>query len=62
MTDLDLRQRGLVDVEGLINQLHFLTGLCVVPGLEVRLDVLVDVVRPVQYFELMCAVRTAAGT
>ena len=61
VTYLDLCQCGLVDVEGLIHQFYLLARLGVIPLLEVRLDVLVDVVRPVKHFELMCAVRTATG-
>ena len=62
VTHLDLGQCGLVDVEGLIHQLHFLARLLIVPGLEIGFDVLIDVVRPVQYFELVRTVRTAAST
>ena len=62
VTHFDLGQRGLVDVEGLIHQLYFFAGLCVIPFLEILLDVLVNVVRPVEHFQLVCAVRTVAGT
>ena len=60
VTDLDLRECGLVDVEGLIDDFYFLARLLEIPLLEALLDVLVDVVRPVEHFELMRAVRTAA--
>ena len=62
VTYLDLRQRGLVDVEGLIDELYFLTRLLEVPLLEVLFNIFVDVVSPVEHFQLVCAVNTAAGT
>ena len=58
VSHLDLGECSLVDVEGLVNEFHFLTGLFVVPFLKILFDVFVDVVRPVEHFELVCAVHT----
>ena len=62
MTYFDLGEGCLVDVKRLIDELHFLACLVKIPLLEIRLDVFVNVVGPVEHFELMCAVRTAAGS
>ena len=56
VSHFDLRQSGLVDVESLVNEFHFLARLVEIPLLEISLDVLVNVIRPVQHFELMCTV------
>ena len=61
VSHFNLGERGLVDVEGLVHQLYFFAGLLIVPLFEVRLDTFVNIVRPVEHFQLMCAVRTATG-
>ena len=45
--------------EGMV--VGFFAGLLIVPLFEVRLDTFVNIVRPVEHFQLMCAVRTATG-
>ena len=61
VSHFNLGKRCLVDVEGLVHQFYFFAGLLIVPLFETRLDTFVNIVRPVEHFQLMCAVRTATG-
>ena len=60
VSHFDLGQRGLVDIEGLIDELHLLAGLVKIPLFKTGLDTFVDVVSPVEHFQLMRTVRAAA--
>ena len=51
MTFLYLGEHGLVDVESLVNNLHGLPCLLLVPGLELRDNGLVNIVGPVVNFQ-----------
>ncbi len=61
MALLDLGEHRLVDVEGLVDDLHFFAGLLFVPLLELGNDFLVDVVGPVINLEDLGTVLGAAG-
>ena len=61
VTLLDLGEHRFVDIEGLIDDLHLLTGLLGVPFLEFGNGGLVDVVRPVVDLEDLGTVLGAAG-
>ena len=47
MTELNLREHCLVDVEGLINDLNLFSGLLLIPLLELIDEFFIDVVGPV---------------
>ena len=57
---LDLREHGLVDVEGLVDDLDGLAGLLLIPRLEILDHRLVDVVGPVVDLEHLLAGTAAA--
>ena len=59
MAFLYLGEHGLVDVEGLIDDLDRLTGLLFVPLLEFTNEILIDVVSPVVDFQDVIPVRRA---
>ena len=61
MTKLDLGKHGLVDVEGLVDDLHLFPSLFLVPLLEFIEKVFVYIVGPVIYLEHLAAVFRAAG-
>ena len=57
VTDLNLGEHRLVDIEGLIDNFHILTGLLFVPCGELVKDVVhVNVVRPVIHLQGVCTV------
>ena len=57
VTDLDLSEHRLVDVEGLIDNFHILAGLLFVPCGELVKDVVhVNVIRPVVHLQGVCAI------
>ena len=62
VAELDLREHGLVDVEGLVDDFDLFPGLFLVPVLKFSEQFFVYIVSPVIYLEYIAAlVRTAAG-
>ena len=61
MSELDLREHGLVDVECLVDDLDRLSGLLFVPDLELVKKLLVYIVGPVVDLQNMFPVFRAAG-
>ena len=58
---LDFGKHGLVDVEGLVDNLDLLPGLLLIPGLELGNDAFVDVIGPVINLENLVPVFGTCG-
>ena len=52
----NLGEHGLVDVEGLVDDMDGFTGLFLVPFLELGNDTFVDIIAPIIHFEDVLAV------